>query len=119
MAKSIGNGFPMAAVVTTPEIAKSLQHALHINTFGGNALACAVGSTVLDVSRSIVQRKNAMCNVPRSTILIEPDIRFFSSQRNSSLYCECETTDMKHRAVCLFTPQLWLVRHLLTEGWPG
>lgn len=49
MAKSIGNGFPLAAVVTTPEIARSLQHALHINTFGGNALACAVGSTVLDV----------------------------------------------------------------------
>jgi len=51
MAKAIGNGFPLAAVVTTPEIAKSLQHALHINTFGGNALACAVGSTVLDVSQ--------------------------------------------------------------------
>jgi len=50
MAKSIGNGFPMAAVVTTPEIARSLQHALHINTFGGNPLACTVGSIVLDVS---------------------------------------------------------------------
>lgn len=51
MAKGIGNGFPMAAVVTTPEIAGSLQHALHFNTFGGNPLACAVGSSVLDVSR--------------------------------------------------------------------
>jgi alanine-glyoxylate transaminase / (R)-3-amino-2-methylpropionate-pyruvate transaminase len=50
MAKGIGNGFPLAAVVTTPEIASSLQHALHFNTFGGNPLACAVGSTVLDVS---------------------------------------------------------------------
>ena len=51
MAKSIGNGFPLAAVVTTSEIARSLQHALHTNTFGGNPLACAVGSTVLDVSQ--------------------------------------------------------------------
>ena len=50
MAKSIGNGFPLAAVVSTPEIARSLQNALHINTFGGSPLACAVGSTVLDVS---------------------------------------------------------------------
>ena len=50
MAKGIGNGFPMAAVVTTPEIASSLQHAQHFNTFGGGPLACAVASTVLDVS---------------------------------------------------------------------
>ena len=49
MAKGIGNGFPLAAVVTTPEIAKSFQQALHVNTFGGNPLACAVASTVLDV----------------------------------------------------------------------
>jgi len=49
MAKGIGNGFPMAAVVTTPEIAASLTEALHFNTFGGNPLACAVGSAVLDV----------------------------------------------------------------------
>lgn len=49
MAKGIGNGFPMAAVVTTPEIASSLQNALHFNTFGGGPLACAVASSVLDV----------------------------------------------------------------------
>ncbi|XP_035147586.1 alanine--glyoxylate aminotransferase 2, mitochondrial isoform X2 [Callithrix jacchus] len=50
MAKGIGNGFPMAAVVTTPEIAKSLAKRLqHFNTFGGNPLACAVGSAVLEV----------------------------------------------------------------------
>ncbi|XP_011314996.1 alanine--glyoxylate aminotransferase 2, mitochondrial [Fopius arisanus] len=49
MAKGIGNGFPMGAVVTTPEIAASLSQALHFNTFGGNPLACAIGSAVLDV----------------------------------------------------------------------
>ncbi|OQV15751.1 Alanine--glyoxylate aminotransferase 2, mitochondrial [Hypsibius exemplaris] len=49
MAKGIGNGFPMAAVVTTPEIAKNLSAATHFNTFGGNPVACAVGSAVLDV----------------------------------------------------------------------
>ena len=50
MAKGIGNGFPLAAVVTSPEIAQSMTKAMHFNTFGGNPLACAVGSTVLDVS---------------------------------------------------------------------
>lgn len=51
MAKGIGNGFPLAAVVTTKEIADTMKmtHALHFNTYGGNPLSCAVGSAVLDV----------------------------------------------------------------------
>jgi alanine-glyoxylate transaminase / (R)-3-amino-2-methylpropionate-pyruvate transaminase len=49
MAKGIGNGFPMAAVITRPEIAETLSQALFFNTFGGNPMACAVGSAVLDV----------------------------------------------------------------------
>lgn len=49
MAKGIGNGFPLAAVVTTPEIAKSLNKAQHFNTFGGNPVSCAVGLTVLQI----------------------------------------------------------------------
>ena len=49
MAKGIGNGFPMAAVVTTPEIANVLNHSSHFNTFGGNPIACSVGLKVLQV----------------------------------------------------------------------
>ncbi|XP_049860541.1 alanine--glyoxylate aminotransferase 2, mitochondrial-like isoform X2 [Schistocerca gregaria] len=49
MAKGIGNGFPLAAVVTTTEIAQSLKKFLHFNTFSGNPLACAVGTAVLEV----------------------------------------------------------------------
>lgn len=49
MAKGIGNGFPLAAVVTTPEIASSLSKAAHFNTFGGNPVSCVVGKTVLEV----------------------------------------------------------------------
>ncbi|KAH3768870.1 hypothetical protein DPMN_170086 [Dreissena polymorpha] len=50
MAKGIGNGYPLAAVVTTPEIAAGLGKALHFNTFGGNPVGSAIGSAVLDVS---------------------------------------------------------------------
>lgn len=50
MAKGMGNGFPVAAVVTTPKISQVFTEALHFNTFGGNPLACAVGNAVLDVS---------------------------------------------------------------------
>lgn len=49
MAKGIANGFPMSALVTTKEIAKSLTQSSHFNTFGGNPLACSVASAVLDV----------------------------------------------------------------------
>jgi len=49
MAKGIGNGFPLAAVVTTPAIAESLGQALHFNTYGGNPIACATGLAVLKV----------------------------------------------------------------------
>ncbi|XP_078531060.1 alanine--glyoxylate aminotransferase 2, mitochondrial isoform X2 [Lissotriton helveticus] len=59
MAKGIGNGFPMAAVITTTEIASSLSQALHFNTFGGNPVACAVGSAVLDAIEEDGLQKNS------------------------------------------------------------
>jgi alanine-glyoxylate transaminase/(R)-3-amino-2-methylpropionate-pyruvate transaminase len=49
MAKGIGNGTPLAAVVTTPEIAAVLTQRVHFNTFGGNPVACAAGQAVLEV----------------------------------------------------------------------
>lgn len=49
MAKGIGNGYPLAAVVTTPKISECLTKALHFNTFGGNPVACAIGNAVLQV----------------------------------------------------------------------
>ena len=49
MAKGIGNGAPLAAVITTPKIAATLAQRTHFNTFGGNPVVCAQGSAVLDV----------------------------------------------------------------------
>ncbi|KOB74576.1 Alanine-glyoxylate aminotransferase, partial [Operophtera brumata] len=48
MAKGIGNGFPLAAVVTTKEIAAT-HKVSYFNTFGGNALAATAGKAVLDI----------------------------------------------------------------------
>ncbi len=48
MAKGMGNGFPLAAVATTPEIASVMGRAIHFNTFGGNPMSSAVGIAVLD-----------------------------------------------------------------------
>jgi 4-aminobutyrate aminotransferase-like enzyme len=50
MGKSIGNGHPLGAVVTTAEIAASFNNGMeYFNTYGGNPVSCAVGSAVLDV----------------------------------------------------------------------
>src|SRR5882724_1157111 len=49
MAKGIGNGCPLGAVVTTPKIAQSLMGKVHFNTFGGNPVVSAVGKAVLEV----------------------------------------------------------------------
>ncbi len=50
MGKPIGNGFPMAAVVATAEIADSFANGMeYFNTFGGNPVASAIGLAVLDV----------------------------------------------------------------------
>ncbi len=50
LGKPIGNGHPMAAVITTPEIAASFDNGMeYFNTFGGNPVSCAVGLAVLEV----------------------------------------------------------------------
>lgn len=48
MAKGIGNGFPMAAVVTRKEIMNKVDH-VFFNTFGGGHLQCRIGMEVLDI----------------------------------------------------------------------
>jgi 4-aminobutyrate aminotransferase-like enzyme/Ser/Thr protein kinase RdoA (MazF antagonist) len=52
MGKPIGNGHPLAAVVTTPAIARAFANGMeYFNTFGGNPVSCEIGLAVLDVIR--------------------------------------------------------------------
>jgi alanine-glyoxylate transaminase/(R)-3-amino-2-methylpropionate-pyruvate transaminase len=58
MAKGIGNGCALGAVVTTPQIAATLTQRVHFNTFGGNPVASAQGHAVLEV----IERENLQAN---------------------------------------------------------
>jgi alanine-glyoxylate transaminase/(R)-3-amino-2-methylpropionate-pyruvate transaminase len=58
MAKGIGNGCPLAAVITTPAVANSLTSRIHFNTFGGNPVVCAQGRAVLEV----IEREGLQAN---------------------------------------------------------
>ena len=60
LGKPIGNGHPMAVVVTTPEIAAAFQNGMeYFNTFGGNPVSCAIGMAVLDVIEKEHLQENA------------------------------------------------------------
>lgn len=49
VAKGIGGGFPLGAVLATEKAASGMTAGTHGSTYGGNPLGCAVGCVVLDV----------------------------------------------------------------------
>jgi acetylornithine/N-succinyldiaminopimelate aminotransferase len=49
VAKGIGGGFPLGAVLATEVVARAMVPGTHGSTFGGNPLACTAGNAVLDV----------------------------------------------------------------------
>eukprot|EP01018_Ginkgo_biloba_P014940 Gb_01647 [translate_table: standard] len=67
MAKGIGNGLPLGAVVTTPEIANVLTQRLHFNTFGGNPVCSAGGLAVLNVLDK--EKRQQHCEIVGSYLL--------------------------------------------------
>ncbi|MCP4362932.1 MAG: aminotransferase class III-fold pyridoxal phosphate-dependent enzyme [Chloroflexi bacterium] len=61
LGKPIGNGHPLAAVITTPDIAAAFDNGMeYFNTFGGNAVSCAIGTAVLDVIEQEHLQQNAL-----------------------------------------------------------
>ncbi len=63
IAKGIGGGFPIGAVLMNKKVASGMTAGTHGSTFGGNPLAMAVGNTVMD----IVSNKNFLNNVKKSS----------------------------------------------------
>ena len=61
IAKGIGGGFPIGAVLMTKKVAKAMVPGTHGSTFGGNPLAMAVGSAVLDqINKNLLMNVNKM-----------------------------------------------------------
>ncbi len=63
IAKGIGGGFPIGAVLMNKKVAAAMTQGTHGSTFGGNPLAMAVGNTVMDV----VSNKKFLNNVKKSS----------------------------------------------------
>lgn len=61
LGKPMGNGHPLAAVVTRPEITEALANERgYFNTFGGNPVSCAAGLAVLEVIEKEALQHNAL-----------------------------------------------------------
>ena len=57
----MGNGHPIAAVITTEKIASSFNNGMeYFNSFGGNPVSCAVGKAVLEVIENENLQNNAL-----------------------------------------------------------
>ena len=92
-AKGIGGGIPIAAVLTTTKIAKSMEIGSHGTTFGGNPLACAVAEKVM----TLLTKKMLLNGVKKKEKIflrelqsINKDHRCFSVIRSSGLWIGCK-----------------------------
>jgi len=75
IAKGIGGGFPIGAVLMTNKVAKCMKPGSHGSTFGGNPLAMSVGNAVLDQ----ILKKNFLKNVSKLS-------KYFISELNKIKY---------------------------------
>ena len=70
IAKGIGGGFPIGAVLMTKKVAKAMGPGSHGSTFGGNPLAMKIGSTVMD----IIGKKNFLDNVKKNSYYFHKEL---------------------------------------------
>lgn len=102
VAKGIGGGFPLGAVLASEDAASGMTAGTHGSTYGGNPLGCAVGKAVLDVVGDPafldeVNRKAALFRQRlEGLVAAHPDI--FEAVRGSGLMlglkCKAPNTDV-------------------------
>ena len=102
VAKGIGGGFPLGAVLASEAAALGMGAGTHGSTYGGNPLACAVGCAVLtsvadEAFLAEVRRKSALFKQKLGGLIAAyPDV--FESLRGEGLMlglkCKCANTDL-------------------------
>ncbi len=102
VAKGIGGGFPLGAVLATENAASGMTAGTHGSTYGGNPLACAVGGKVMDIIGddaflAEVNRKAALMRQKlEGLVAAHPDV--FEAVRGTGLMmglkCKATNTDV-------------------------
>ena len=102
VAKGIGGGFPIGAVLATEEAASGMTAGTHGSTYGGNPLGCAVGAAVLDIVNTpeflteVGRKAGLLRQKLEGLIAAYPDV--YDSVRGSGLMlglkCKAANTDV-------------------------
>ena len=94
LGKSMGNGHPLSALVTTKEIAEKFNNGMeYFNSFGGNPVSCAIGQAVLDVIDNEELQKNARLvgdYLIKKLIALQSDYEFIGEVRGWGLFLGIE-----------------------------
>lgn len=77
-AKALGGGFPIGAMLTTTELAAHLKIGTHGSTYGGNALACAVGEAAFDT----VNTPEVLNGVKQREVIIKDGLKAINAKYN-------------------------------------
>ncbi|WP_299943912.1 aspartate aminotransferase family protein [uncultured Ruegeria sp.] len=100
VAKGIGGGFPLGAVLATEEAASGMTAGTHGSTYGGNPLGCAVGCAVIDqvATPAFLEGVNRKAGLLRQKLegLIADHPEVFEEVRGSGLMLglKCKVTNI-------------------------
>ena len=102
VAKGIGGGFPLGAVLATENAASGMTAGTHGSTYGGNPLACAVGNAVMEIVadpgflEGVRARASGLRQKLEGLVGAHPDV--FEAVRGSGLMlglkCKIPNTDV-------------------------
>ena len=100
VAKGIGGGFPLGAVLATEEAASGMTAGTHGSTYGGNPLGCAVSCAVIDqvatpaFLESVYRKAGLMRQKLEGLVAAHPDV--FEEVRGSGLMLglKCKVTNI-------------------------
>ena len=88
LAKALGGGFPIGAMLAGPKVAEIMQFGAHGTTFGGNPLAAAVARVALrklaseQIAANVVKQSAALCD---GLAAINDELQLFSEVRGRGL----------------------------------
>ena len=102
VAKGIGGGFPLGAVLATENAASGMTAGTHGSTYGGNPLACAVGAKVMEIvgDDDFLSEVNRKAGLMRQKLegLVAAHPEVFEAVRGSGLMlglkCKAANTDV-------------------------
>jgi acetylornithine/N-succinyldiaminopimelate aminotransferase len=107
VAKGIGGGFPLGAILATEEVARHLTAGTHGTTFGGSPLACAAGNAVLDVILApgfldaVSHVGQMLADGLQALAVAHPDVFAGVRGRGLMIGVECVLPNMVLQAACI------------------